>query len=489
MAEYNPNDYVPERDVWQQWSDRLGSLGMTLIGAGQKITPQQRAQIFSEGAKYMQTNNTGMLNAAQARLYNMQAKDKFDDKQRAEKAREMLRGLNLTGQDAVLADLDPYEYSKLTTQQKIRLAELRQAQDYTLAAQAQNHGFRTTEIGMQHDNALKQGVQNHDFRKAELGMQFDNTLKSNAQNHDFRKAELGIANDYATGRDEKNHAFRLVELMKQNQYRPKTLAEMQNAALDDAGVKGPARLSYLFPENMRFNALNNAVSGLPADPDATPAAPQQGAAGAIPLGPNTPPSVAASVAVPPNVGGGAPAQPQTNPFRASSAFGMGSAINRITALPYQAAIGESLEGNTKAVDDAKAYVDRLNTKIMGAMAENVQGRPTNYTIKTQKELLPDTTSPLMTPDMALKRYEYILQDLKRQYLEHHASMTGNAGSGNGGEALRQKARADDILNTYREVQKFTERLKTELGKNGSPFRVEGNTIIAPNGARITPAGQ
>lgn len=413
MAEYDPN-YVPERDVWQQWSDRLGSLGMTLIGAGQKITPQQRAQIFSEGAKYMQTNNAGMLNAAQARLYNQQAKDKFDDKQRAERAREMLRAMGLGGSDAVLADLSPEEYAK---------------------------------------------------------------------------AKFNVAN------------------------RQPTQYEFYNRLLDQNGIKGPDKLQYFFPEVTQNNRMQEYFYGpggvqsspLPDLPDAT--ATPSVAPAAMPR-PMSPGAQAGTM-----IGGGGqpqpapvqPAQPTqptqpTQPKRMSTvpedvspsrAFGFGPFVTDKAVVPWQASVSNELKGDAKAFDRASSYINRLNQDIAGALAVDTNGRPTNYTLKLQNDpkFQPKAGGFGMSPDMAASRYEDALYELKQAHAEHEAEAQRLAAAKDYRGAMKLKSQAANIANTYRRVFDFTLKLKQEIGQVSDGFEgTYGGTIIAPNGAKITPMG-
>lgn len=51
---------------------RLGSVGMLLMAAGQKMTPRERATILAQAPQYMDGVQRDAMTAAQARLMNMQ---------------------------------------------------------------------------------------------------------------------------------------------------------------------------------------------------------------------------------------------------------------------------------------------------------------------------------------------------------------------------------------------------------------------------------
>jgi hypothetical protein len=89
---------VPESDVRMAQAGLLGNLGATLLAAGQRISPAQRAQLLGQLGPQMGQFSTDIYNAAQRRyqqgmLAEAQAKRKAEEEQRGveEKRQEQLR--------------------------------------------------------------------------------------------------------------------------------------------------------------------------------------------------------------------------------------------------------------------------------------------------------------------------------------------------------------------------------------------------------------
>jgi hypothetical protein len=65
-------DQLQQQDMQEAGMQRLGSLGMLLMAAGQRMTPRERATILAQAPQYMDGMQRDAASAAQARLINMQ---------------------------------------------------------------------------------------------------------------------------------------------------------------------------------------------------------------------------------------------------------------------------------------------------------------------------------------------------------------------------------------------------------------------------------
>lgn len=65
-------DQLQQQDMQEAGMQRLGSVGMLLMAAGQKMTPRERATILAQAPQYMDGVQRDAMTAAQARLMNMQ---------------------------------------------------------------------------------------------------------------------------------------------------------------------------------------------------------------------------------------------------------------------------------------------------------------------------------------------------------------------------------------------------------------------------------
>ena len=70
--------------------DKLGQLGMLLLAGGQRMTPQMRGQILSQGASAMGGTSAAMLNQAQARLAGAKAQEAQQDATRRDEFRQRI---------------------------------------------------------------------------------------------------------------------------------------------------------------------------------------------------------------------------------------------------------------------------------------------------------------------------------------------------------------------------------------------------------------
>lgn len=109
-----------ERDSQTALFDKMGQMGALLLASGQRMTPQMRGQILSQGANVMGGTGQSMLNSAQARLMNAKAQEAQIDAERRDEFRRkiaadpsILQKLNVTqdqynlmGMDAVTKALE-----------------------------------------------------------------------------------------------------------------------------------------------------------------------------------------------------------------------------------------------------------------------------------------------------------------------------------------------------------------------------------------------
>jgi hypothetical protein len=65
-------DQLQQQDMQEAGMQRLGSVGMLLMAAGQRMTPRERATILAQAPQYMDGMQRDAASAAQARLINMQ---------------------------------------------------------------------------------------------------------------------------------------------------------------------------------------------------------------------------------------------------------------------------------------------------------------------------------------------------------------------------------------------------------------------------------
>jgi len=64
-----------DRDSQTALFDKMGQMGALMVAAGQRMTPEMRGQILSQGVHAMGNTPSSMLNSAQARLMNAKAQE------------------------------------------------------------------------------------------------------------------------------------------------------------------------------------------------------------------------------------------------------------------------------------------------------------------------------------------------------------------------------------------------------------------------------
>ena len=119
--------------------DKLGQMGALLMAAGQRMTPQQRGQILSQGVNVMGNTGAQLQNAAQARLMGTKAQQAQDELSRQDDFKKqvaanpaILEKLGITpeqfqlmGPEAV-ADALKTRMSRDPVQQALAMAQLQQ---------------------------------------------------------------------------------------------------------------------------------------------------------------------------------------------------------------------------------------------------------------------------------------------------------------------------------------------------------------------------
>jgi len=87
-------DQLQQQDMQEAGMQRLGSVGMLLMAAGQRMTPRERATILAQAPQYMDGMQRDAMTAAQARLLNMQGRVAQDELTRTEALRQKFNDPN-----------------------------------------------------------------------------------------------------------------------------------------------------------------------------------------------------------------------------------------------------------------------------------------------------------------------------------------------------------------------------------------------------------